>query len=476
MAEQFYRQINFSGGLSDSKLFGLDGSFAEAVGVDIHSEPRVLKISQAMAKESGAVVTDLCVFSVNGSDGNAYWFGNTGNIYKRTAVGVWSLVHANANGAVVGAKEFNGYLYYASATQLGRISMTAAGSENPWASQTDSWKTLTSATYHPMVVQGLYLFIGNKATIASVDDAGTFTAGGTASVTFTVLPSQYEITCMIAYGIDFLAGTKVSATFNSAKMYRYDFSKASPIVDYDIPEIGGANCFVRVDDYVFLQAGNEGRIYFYNGQTLDKVKKIRGDYSNKTMKVNPGSSCVFRGLAMFGVSNLSSNPCNQGVYSLGQYDRNYAMALMLEYVISQNKLSNIEIGALLTVGTSLLIAWKDGSTYGVDAIDWSNKYTGAYVTTLVMGGDRQSSKTFNEYVIGYKNKPANTDVALSYYKNYSASDVAITMRDETDYSKITAIQDFEAGVVQFKLAFTVSGNDAPEVDLIFFKWNSQEVL
>lgn len=475
MVEQFFRQQDFSGGLSDSDLFGVSGSLAEGVGVNIHDTPKVLKVSQALKKESGTTVTDFCKFKINCSDGNSYWFGDTGKIYKRTSLGVWSNVHTNTNGANVGAYEFDSYIYYASATKLGRISIAAAGSESPWSSQNDSWQTLTSATYHPMIVQGLYLFIGNDRVVSSVDDAGTFTTSGTPSVTFYTLPHNHSITAMINFGLDFLVGTRVSTTRDSARIFRWDFSYPSWLLDDDLPEIG-VNCFIPIDNYVFVQAGNQGNIYYYDGSFVEKSKKIKGDYSNKTMTAYPDSVSSFLGIPIFGVSNLSSNPCNQGVYSLGQYDRNYPIALMLQYVISQNKTSSIEIGAILGLGTNLLVAWKDGSTYGVDNIDWNNKYTSAYVKTLVLGGDRQSSKTFLENIIGYKQKPAGTDITLSYYKNFSASDTAMTLRDESDYNKLIGQDNFEAGVSQFKIAFTVSSNDAPEIDLLYFKWNAREVL
>ena len=243
----------------------------------------------------------------------------------------------------------------------------------------------------------------------------------------------------------------------------------------DIPEIG-INCFIPTDNYVFVQAGNQGHIYFYNGEKLDRLKAIQGDYANKTMIVHPGSSCVFRGLALFGVSNLSANPCLNGIYSLGQYDRNYPMALNCEYVNSHGKTSSVEVGALLAVGTSFLSAWKDGSSYGVDNISWTAKYASAYLETLLITGNEENSKTFEEYVVEYRSKPASTDVGLSYYTNYGTSASSLTMTDETAYNKLFNKTNLEAGVIQFKLSFTVSANNAPEVRSLFTKWNEHDVL
>ena len=474
--EQFYKQQSWSGGLSDSPLFGVEGSFAEAVGVDIHSQPKVLKVSQALVKESGNVVVDFIKFSINASTGDSYYFGDAGNIYKRTSAGAWTVAYTDANGAILGACEFNGYIYWATSTKLGRQSSANAASEVPWSSQNNVWQNLTAATYHPMIRQGLYLFIGNNRNIATVDDVGTFTAAGTPDVTYETLPPQYSISAMCPYGIDFLVGTTVTSTYSSARVFRWDFTNAAWLTDDDIPEIG-VNCFIPNDNYVFIQAGNQGRLYFYDGTSLEKIKTIQGDYANKTMVVYPGSYCAFRGIALFGVSNLSNNPCLEGVYSIGQYDRNYPMALSLPYVISPNKTTSISVGALLSQGSTLLVAWKDGTTYGVDAISWSLKNTSAYIKTLVLGGEREKSKTFLEHLIGYKQKPSGTNITLTYDKNFAGSFAgSITLRDESDYNKLFSQNKFDAGVAQYKIAFTVSGNDAPEIDLFFTKWDSADVL
>ena len=145
-----YSINNFSGGQADSDKLGVRGSFAEGKGLDIHSEPGLLKCNQKLKKESETIVVDFARFAVACSDGDSYWFGDTGKIYKRSA-GTWTLTHT-ATGAILGAIEFDDYIYYATATALGRYGPIS--STPTW---TDSWQTLTSATWHPMTVQGLYL-------------------------------------------------------------------------------------------------------------------------------------------------------------------------------------------------------------------------------------------------------------------------------------------------------------------------------
>ena len=462
---------NFSGGLSDSDKIGLKGSFAEGKCLDIHSSPGLLKVNQALKKESGTTVTDLPKWAVPCSDGNSYWFGDTGNIYKRTSAGVWSLAHTNANGANLGAIEFDDYLYYASATALGRF-----GPLSGTPAWTDSWQTLDSATYHPMTVQGLYLLIGNKKKIATVEaGTGTFTAQGTPDVTLAELPPNYEIRTLINFGIDVLVGTTTSDKYTSARIFRWDVASPAYISDDDIPE-RGLNAFIPADNYVYVQAGQSGNIYQYTGKELVLRKKIKGNYGQGTMEVLPQSYTSFNGLPLFGVSNISGDPCLEGIYSLGRHDNNYPLALNLEYVISTGSTSGIQIGALLTIGTNLLVAWKDGTTYGVDVIDWANKCSGAYYKTLILdGGERQLIKDFKNFAFSYKTKPTGTDITAKYYLNDGSAQTLTTKDDSVGYKKWTQ-ETLTGGYIQLEVDFTTSSNDAPILEEIYCDLDYKETL
>jgi hypothetical protein len=109
------------GGQADSDFQGAANSLARIVGWDLHSEPAIMKVSQALTEESGGTVDELCKVVVECSDGNSYWFSSSsGKIWKRTDAGVWSLVSTNAQGSCLGAFEHNGFIYYATAEYLGR--------------------------------------------------------------------------------------------------------------------------------------------------------------------------------------------------------------------------------------------------------------------------------------------------------------------------------------------------------------------
>ena len=473
-----YKINNFSGGLADSDKLGIKGSFAEGIGLDIHSSPAILKVNQALKKESGTVITDFCKWAIPCSDGNSYWFGDSGNIYKRTSAGVWSVVYTDSGGEIKGAAEFDGYIYWATNTALHEINV--GGTWTGTASTVDAVSgfpaTLNSATYHPMVVQGLYLLIGNGQQIATIEaGTGIFTANGTPDVSLADLPSNYEIRTLINFGIDVLVGTTTNDKYTSARIFRWDVASPAYISDDDIPDYG-INAFIPVDNYTFAQAGQAGNIYQYTGKELVLKHKMNGDYSAKTMEVLPQSHTSFRGLPLFGVSNVSGNPIKQGIYSLGRHDHKYPLALNLEYVISTGDTSDVSIGALLTIGNDLLVAWKDGTSYGVDIIDWANKYANAYYKTLILdGGARQLIKDFKNFAFNYKIKPSGTDITAKYYLN-GGSVQTLTTNDDAIGMKKWAQETLTGGYIQLEVDFTTLGNDAPELEEIYIDLDLKDTL
>ena len=185
MPEKIYEQSEWHGGVGDSLHIGFANAVFEGVGIDIFSEPGIVKVNQSLVKESGSTITSFCKSRVHASDGYSYWASDTGKVYRRSPTGSsWTQVH-NEGAAILDINEFNGYIYFTTATALKRITTSNASSQGTWSVATKG--TLTSASYHPMVGHGLYIFIGNDTTVASVSDADTFTADGTPDVTFAAL-------------------------------------------------------------------------------------------------------------------------------------------------------------------------------------------------------------------------------------------------------------------------------------------------
>lgn len=462
-------------GKSDSRWSGYRGSFAETIGIDGHSQPGTITAHQALALNSGATVTGLPLNAVAVSTGETFWFSrDSGAIWRRATDGTWLLVYTTtpAAGAAIclGAMEFNGFLYWATQSRLHRISMALAHATaaNWTANAVPDYATfaITDADYHPMAIQDIDLFIGDGNRVTSVNSAGTFNNN------VLDLPSQYRVSALIDYDIDLLIGTIIATTVNRAEIFRWDTVSPSWNSSDPINE-AGINAFIRDDNYLYVSAGRAGNIYYYNGQYLVPHKKIPGTYtSTQTGIIYPGSVANFRGIPVFGFSNVAGNPAPQGVYSFGSYSKEYPKVLDLSFPISERSAgalvtSGLEIGAILAVGLDLLVAWRNGASYGVDLLDYSNKLTLAYFDSRMLFEDqRDVLKTLANVSAYYDSLPANTGITFSYRINGGAF-VAMTSVTDSILNAVRAQLSVDgAGSLQIRCAFTVSVNSAPVIEKI----------
>ena len=455
--ENILRFKNWSGGLSDSVYRGIEGSFAKGTGLDIHSEPGLLKVNQKLKKDSGTIVLDLVKFQVKASDGNNYFFGDTGKIYKRTVEGVWSTPQVNANGGCLGAEEHKDYIYYASATKLGRFG-PLSGSPT-W---TDSWATFLNGNTvsHFMLKSEKHdeLFICDGKDIACVDDTSTFLN------TVLDLKETYVAKFLIPYDINILIGADNG---RKTRLFWWDGVDVTWMDDKIFSQTP-IQLLMDAESYIVMQLGNYGKFYYFDGSNKGDLKQIPGSYSKtKTLKIHSGAADLFQGHPFFGISNKEGNPALQGVYSWRRHNKNYPYVLNLEYVISQNKLASIEIGCVKADGDDLYVSWKDGSTYGVDIIDFDNKYNGAYLETLLINPSREWEKTFTAFPLTFRKLSAGCSLKM-YAKTDYATDWGTVLGTVNTTDAIddgdTFRKPIPAVAIQLKIEFGTSGNNAPEVE------------
>ena len=458
--------------LADSKWSGIPGSVAVCVGLDLHSTPGLLKVHQKLTKDSGATVDAFARIAVAASNGYTFWFSyTTGKIWARSSAGTWSLAYttvATGDDFCVGAMEYNGFIYWATPSRLHRV--TIAGADDSWTAGAVSldWATfaVTDAGFHPMAIQNAILFIGDGYQVASVNGSATFNNNA------LDIKTPHRIKDMIAYELDILIGTLVATTVNKAEVLRWDTVSPSWTSSDPIEEVG-INSFIRDDNYVYAQAGRAGNLYFYNGEQLEPYKRIPGDFSNvKYGEVYPGSVGNFRGIPIFGFSNSpesgnsTGNPANQGVYSFGSYSRDYPKVMDLSFVISEAVLSGIEIGAILVVDFDVFVAWKNGSTFGVDKIDYTAKYASAYFETRLLFQDqRDISKSLARVYSLYETLPSGTSITFSYKTNHGSYVDMTSVTDSTNNEVYAELDVSDTGALQVKVAFGVSSNDAPTLEI-----------
>jgi hypothetical protein len=295
---------NFNlGGLADSKFSGVKYSLYKLVGFDLHSTPGVLKVAQKLTKDSGSTVTEFVKCQVVSTNGNTYHFSSTsGKIWQRTSAGVWSLVYttvpSSGGAGCSGAREYQGYIYWATENWLHRIlASNAVGSAQWSANAAPNWNQFTNGdpSFHPMIEQNLILYIGDANLLAQVEEE-VFTADA------LDITTPYRIKCLGKIGTDVLLGTYVNDTITKTQIFRWNTYSVSFTTSDEIDEVG-INCFIPGDNVVYVQAGLQGNIYIYNGEQLQLYRRIPGEYSpTEYGRMFPNAAANFNGKILMGFS------------------------------------------------------------------------------------------------------------------------------------------------------------------------------
>jgi hypothetical protein len=266
------------------------------------------------------------------------------------------------------------------------------------------------------------------------------------------------------FDIDILIGTRV---VNKGRVLRWDGVSEGWSAQDDIEE-QGINAFIRDDNYMYVQAGFYGRMYFYNGEKLDPFKRIPGDWSpTKTAKINPNATAFHLGVPVFGLSNVAGNPTLQGVYGFGSYGVGYPKTLSLDFPIPTNVFEGVEIGSMVADGADLYVSYKDATDVGVAKLDWANKYNGAYLeTNALMGTENRSDFTNIDAVnVDYTDLPTSTGITIAYKKNY---DSTFTTLSGITFPKLKQVKAREtitdiANLI-LKISLTTNTNATPNVE------------
>jgi hypothetical protein len=323
-----------------------------------------------------------------------------------------------------------------------------------------------------MIEQNQTLYIGDKNYVHQLDDEYVFTRKA------LDLPELYLIKCLGKIGTDLLIGTYIASNITRATLFQWNTWSVSWGNWDDIDEVG-INAFLPADNMVFIHAGLYGNIYQWDGMKLNLWKRIEGEYSpTATVTVNPDAAANVEGQTLLGLSYVTGDPVELGVYVLGHHDNKYPYILDLSYPISERSsgalvLSKVEIGAVAVSGTNIFVAWKrtitgtpDTYAYGVDMTDASNKLSGAYLETRCLVVDRFGLTTFANAAVAYENLPASTTIGISTKKNHATSYTALTVVDDVDRKIVKAdnSESQDATVLQAKISTTASGNNAPTIE------------
>lgn len=350
-----------NGGLSSTTYQLSPNTLFRAEGFDMQSEPGILKTNLLIASELSLPQTVNKILFC--SDGNAYIFGNGGYIRKRDSSGTYTQPYTVAGWGtsdIMNAVEFNGYIYFCSATDLYRYQIGAA-----------NWNGIVSfatfavgnTSYHPMYAFLDQLYIGDGRYVHNVDQTNTYNT----SVFDAKTPNV--ITCMASNGYQLLLGTtKTTDYVSSVYLYEWDMVSADFCsMVYTINE-SIINGMFYTGDTVLISAGYQGSIYQLSGIRLRKIEQLAFDndstwgYGTRTIRIRPNTFFEKDGVGHFGVSYGSGGgTIGYGIYSFGSRRAGDPIIVSHPFMLSENNVAQPAITACAYEPSTntMLVAWNN---------------------------------------------------------------------------------------------------------------------
>jgi hypothetical protein len=459
---------DFRGGLSSERKRGPRGCFKFGYGLDIHGQDNVLKCNQALVKDSGSVVVDLPLVMFKGSDEAIYAFGDTGKIYRKSGSN-WELKYTDTDGKISGAAEFEANdgadnyvqkIYWATEDKLKAIELSDAGG---------TWSPSEIGTFdeghepHTMRVAAGVLLICDGQLLALVDREEAFNA------TALRLPSNIKSKSLLDRDDKIIIGAYDA--MGDGWIFTWDRFTETWLTKTPT-QAGTPNIMRYLEGGVIIQTGYGGVIRFWNREDSYPFKRIKD-----TEWSYPGAIEEKNGFAMFGING--GEKC--GVYSVGKENSNDPIALNLEYVPSHGKMEDVEIGALAKDTNDLYVAWKDGSTYGIDKTDEDTKANGRYEGMEFDNKQPETTKVVENIKIVARTLPTGCKVKPYYRTNRDYNWRAVKRGDgevEMVAGESIGVFDLEAEGESYEVALdlTSSGNNSPEVLSINNFFRSNEIF
>jgi hypothetical protein len=428
-----------STGIAQSPLIG----YQDVRNLDIFSTPGIVKLNNALAKESASVIENqpLWIVKNNASPTNLYCLDAGGVVYKSTDSGdSWSKVTGNTAGGVgQGLIVWKDYLFVAYGTGIdvyGPLSGSAAWSK--------AWLALTNdSAFQPMLVSALdgNLYVGNGRYIGKIsENSGQNFAPGTpatytATATSLTLPEDYRVKCLAEQGNNLMIGTWQGTNVYDVKkadIFPWDCSSTTYGQPIQIAECG-VHALLTINNFLYILAGVDGAVYKSDGTSAVKIVQIPQSIADlsggKYLEWYPGAICNYKNRLTFGVGEggTAATIAGMGVYSLAETSR--GTILTHEHTISTGNDGSstiVKVSALCPITRDqITVGWKDGTSYGIDRTNtaaYTTSYAGYYITPLYKVGRNLTPKKLSDIEFQLVKKLAsNEGVKIEYRTNLTDS-------------------------------------------------------
>lgn len=401
--------------------------------------------------------------------------GNNNNLIGKTER--WQKVLAHSSGKITGATEFTTQelgeiLVISTQDKYFRISLKDAFTWNSWTGLTTDISTFENGTLR----DGLMHTIRNSQGVCLIADGknmAMFDYDGANNKTALTLEDGNKAKSLLDIGDAILIGTQ--SEVKKANIFTWNrLSDSWDKKDSAQGEI--VNGMEFLEGGVVAQVGNGGKIRFYNYSESTPFRVIP-----ETEWVYPNGVVQKNGIVYLGMNGGDKN----GVYSIGRIDKNDPIAVNLEYIPSAGQDS--EIGAICTDGDNLFVAWKNGTSYGVDVIDMENKADATF-ESLIYDADRpEIEKSFSHVKVVCNPLPEGCEIKVKYrttresgeeedgWNSAEMSDGRDSINGEGETKGIFNIEAY-GEEYEVRVELYSNGNDGPEVRSITTFYNGDNDL
>lgn len=437
---------NFQAGIADSPLLG----FSKMNNLEVFEKQGIAKIQFATVLKYNT--TSLPVSIVHDDYGNEYVGCEAGQFYvngvlKGSGQAIYDMK------IIADPSTLIQYLLISRQTDLGiwgplnsvgAVLFSAFGSVS-----------LATGYAKPIIVgQDDIVYIGNGNTVASFplgdivngakfhsQSPGTVpTLDVSINTQALVLTQGHYVRSMAELGKWLMVGSQGgvnsadSVNVKKARIFPWDRTS----VTFNLPVIlqeNGVNQMLQIGNILYIGAGTRGRMYTTDSSNYIQIKRIPFTYDRQfgtTLYGYPNAIQFHNGELLTGVStNSDTYPSKSvmGVYSMFLTPVDIGKIEIQYPIVMRNSPSTggvgatqpLKIGAILSTANDLLyIGWQDGSSYGVDMLNY-NLYAN-YLATLesqfYIVGTELDKTTFKRMEIGLTN-PLITGqkIRISYREN-----------------------------------------------------------
>lgn len=417
MARIYWQIKRAIGGFSDGSRSGIPFSYRYGEFLDFKTDPDSLIVQPTATLDSTSTVLGMPLWcEIKGTQ--IYLYDDLGKIYRRNGDNDYGLLKTVTDSAGQGLGIFADYLWYASQDKIGKYGPLSGA-----ATFTDNVQTLeTDVQFHPLKGFTNQLCIGNGKYLATIDDAGIFTAQK-----LTFLPEE-RVRCLEVWNNYLVIGTQFGSDLNAPRGNIYIWDGVSTSYNDIVPTSGVVNALLNDNGVLCSWIGNQADFYQYDGTPNVRVEVLpRLDYNELT--VLPGAVGMWRNESRFGPSAGTSSETPKGIYTYGRQNRNFPKVLSFDHALStgDKKGTNVSIGMFKQISPlKAIFSWKVNTTVGVDRITTESYATEATYESVIYDNQRphlerkpiqerlvlEQPLRNGEYVKFYLRKQGETDFTL----------------------------------------------------------------